>query len=183
MNFPHREQLITLCVPAVLLALFYIFMVQPGGNKLNQIRTQHRHLASQSRELNNNYLNYADLYEQVNELKQRLANAKREVPEQDRMARFEEVLVELGKKYNLLDSGRPNGANYLDRPAPHQDGEIVRQDVIIRFTTDALTFYGFLSEIEQLERLTQVTSIDMQPSPEPRQFAVTMGVSIFYGNL
>ena len=172
-----RAQWTMTTVMLALTAAFLIFGFLPGNRRQRDLRAQ---IADKTRELDTNQAranNLLNLAKDVERLQLKLERQNKQLPR----------TAELGEFIGALTPARQQ---YQIRKFVHQVGTIKKQDlfgevpITMTFEGDFLNVFGFLRELEGMQRLTRVKTLSVRcKDPRTGQVDVSMAMNIYFSEL
>src|SRR4051794_4720874 len=172
-----RAQWAMTLVMTALVAAFILFAYLPGKRRQVELRAQ---LEDKSRELEANQArasNLLTLAKDVERLQAKLDKQNKKLPK----------TAELGEFIGNLTPARQQ---YQIKKFVHQVGTIRRQElfgeipITMSFEGDFLNVFGFLRELEGMQRLTRVKNLTVRcKDPRTGQVDVSMAMNIYFSEL
>jgi Tfp pilus assembly protein PilO len=172
-----RAQWTMTLVVVTLLAAFLLFAFVPGRRRQGDLRAR---IDDKARELDTNQArasNLLTLAKDVERLQGKLEKQNKKLPR----------TAELGEFIGNLTPARQQ---YQIKKFVHQVGTIRRQElfgeipITMSFEGDFLNVFGFLRELEGMQRLTRVKSLTVRcKDPKTGQVDVSMAMNIYFSEL
>ena len=160
-----------------LIAAFFCFAFIPGNRRQGELRAQ---LDDKARELESTQArasNLLTLAEDVKRLQGKLDKQNKKLPR----------TAELGEFIGNLTPARQQ---YQIKKFVHQVGQIRRTElfgeipITMTFEGDFLNVFGFLRELEGMQRLTRVKTLSVRcKDPKTGQVDVSMAMNIYFSEL
>jgi type IV pilus assembly protein PilO len=159
------------------LGAFYLFGYRPQTNRL---ATLHEQIDRKQRDLRDNQTNLMirpDVERTVRELEKKLDKFNTRLPRQQELGQFIRDVNRLSQQSML----RPFNVEY---PAAPQRTELYAElPIQLKFEGDFLNVFSFLRQMEQMQRLTRVRSLQIHSNGTPSgQVAVELSMYIYFAD-